>query len=79
MEDTPVGERIGVDDFAYKKRHTYGTVIVNGETHNSITLLDGRDGESMGKWLQNNKHVKVVTRDRASAYASHSGRTASHY
>lgn len=45
MEDTPVGERIGIDNFAYKKRHTYGTVIVNGETHNPITLLDGRDGK----------------------------------
>ena len=42
---------------------------MNGETHNPITLLDGRDGESLRKWLQNNKHVKVVTRDRASAYA----------
>lgn len=69
MEDTPVGDRIGIDDFAYKKRHTYGTVIVDGETHIPITLLDRRDGESLRKWLQNNKHIKVVTRDRASAYA----------
>lgn len=44
MEDTPVGERIGIDDFAYKKRHIYGTVIVNVETHSPITLLNGRDG-----------------------------------
>lgn len=69
MEDVPIGEKIGVDDFAYKKRHTYGTVIVDGETHRPITLLDGRNGESLRKWLKNNKHVKVVTRDRASAYA----------
>lgn len=69
MEDIPVGERIGIDDFAYKRRHTYGTVIVDGETHVPITLLDGRNGESLREWLKNNKHDKVVTRDRASAYA----------
>lgn len=69
MENVPVGERIGIDDFAYKKRHTYGTIIVDGETHSPITLLDGRDGASLREWLKNNKHVKVITRDRASAYA----------
>lgn len=31
-------------------------------------LLCWVDGESLRKWLQNNKHVKAVTRDRASAY-----------
>lgn len=64
-----IGDVIGIDDFAYKKRNTYGTIIVNERTHEPITLLDGRDGESLRKWLKNNKQVKVITRDRASAYA----------
>ena len=63
------GSVIGIDDFAFKKRHTYGTIIVDEETHNPITLLDGRDGDALRKWLKNNKHIKVITRDRASAYA----------
>ena len=41
-----VGDVIGVDDFAYKKRNTYGTIIVDKKSHNPITLLDGRDGET---------------------------------
>ncbi len=61
---------IGVDDWAYKKGHTYGTVICDGVTHNPITILDGRDGTELKKWLENNKHIKTVTRDRAGAYAS---------
>lgn len=64
-----VGDVIGVDDFAYKKRHTYGTIIVNEKTHEPITLLDGRNGDTLRDWLKNNKNIKVVTRDRASAYA----------
>lgn len=31
--------------------------------------MDGRDGESLRAWLKDNKNIKVVTRDRASAYA----------
>ena len=64
-----VGDVIGVDDFAYKKRHTYGTIIVNKENHEPISLLNGRNGDALRNWLQNNKHIKVVTRDRESAYA----------
>jgi transposase len=61
---------IGVDDWAYKKGSTYGTIIVDGRTHKPIDLLDGRDGKTLKEWLRNNKQVKIVTRDRASAYAS---------
>lgn len=31
--------------------------------------MEGRDGETLRKWLKENKHIKVITRDRASAYA----------
>lgn len=69
-QETPTcGSFIGVDDFAYKKRHIYGTVIVDGETHNPVAILDGRNGETLKEWLKKNKQVKTVTRDRASAYA----------
>ena len=64
------GSAIGVDDFAFKKRHTYGTIIVDEATHKPVAILDGRDGETLKEWLNKNKHVRTVTRDRASAYAS---------
>lgn len=64
------GSAIGVDDFAFKKRHTYGTVIVDQATHRPVAVLDGRDGMTLKEWLKNNKHIKTVTRDRASAYSS---------
>lgn len=63
------GSTIGVDDFAYKKRHTYGTIIVDEETRRPVAVLDGRDGTTLKEWLQKNKQVRTVTRDRASAYA----------
>lgn len=63
------GSTIGIDDFAFKKRHTYGTIIVDEGTHEPIAVLEGRDGRSLKEWLKQNQHVTTVTRDRASAYA----------
>lgn len=63
------GSVIGVDDFSYKKRHTYGTIIVDEGTHKPIAILDGRDGKTLKTWLKSNQHVRTITRDRASAYA----------
>lgn len=39
-------------------------------THRPVAILDGRDGMTLKEWLKNNKHIKTVTRDRASAYSS---------
>lgn len=63
------GDCIGVDDFAFKKGQTYGTIVVDGKTHVPLAILEGRDGSSLKEWLARNRHVTMVTRDRASAYA----------
>ena len=63
------GSVIGVDDFAFKKRQTYGTVIVDEGTHKPVAVLEGRDVNTLKEWLKQNKQVTTVTRDRASAYA----------
>ena len=62
-------EKIGADDFAYCKGQSYCTIVCDGNTHDPVAVLEGRDGNTLREWLRNNKHVKVVTRDRASAYA----------
>lgn len=63
------GAVVGIDDFAFKKRQTYGTIIVDEETHRPVAVLNGRDGQTLKAWLRENRHVTTVTRDRASAYA----------
>lgn len=63
------GSSVGIDDFAFKKRNTYGTIIVDEATHTPVAVLEGRDGGSLKEWLRKNQHVTTVTRDRASAYA----------
>jgi len=68
--DLPPVKGIGVDDWAYRKRHTYGTIIVDLETHQPLELLEGRDGKTFKIWLQQHPDITMVARDRASTYAS---------
>ncbi|WP_423055702.1 ISL3 family transposase [Acetobacterium carbinolicum] len=60
---------MGVDDFVFKKRSRYGTVIVDEATHKPVAILGGRDSNTLKAWLQQNRQVRRITRDRAGAYA----------
>jgi predicted transcriptional regulator len=61
---------LGIDDWAYRKGLTYGTILVNIETGQVIDVLAGRDANSLKKWLVKHPEIKIVTRDRASSYSS---------
>lgn len=68
--DDPDVEEIGVDDVAIRKGRTYATAIYDLKDHHLIALLDGRDGAPLKEWLASHNKVRLVARDRASAYAS---------
>nr|WP_278321597.1 hypothetical protein [Clostridium amylolyticum] len=59
-----------MDDFAMKKRHIYGTVMIDTETKKIINLLDSRDLDDVVKWLKTYLNLKIVSRDRSLTYAA---------
>jgi transposase len=61
---------VGIDDWAKRKGHTYGTIVVDLDRHCPVDLLEDRTAETVAIWLQAHPEVKVVARDRAEAYAS---------
>lgn len=59
---------VGIDDFAFKKGHSYGTIICDLVTHRPIDLLPSRETGAVLEWLEQNPHVKLVSRDRFAPY-----------
>lgn len=59
---------LGVDDFAFCKRHTYGTILVDLEQSRPIALLKDRESETLSAWLQTHPGVKTVSPCRSKAY-----------
>jgi transposase len=60
---------LGVDDWAWRKRQRYGTILMDLEQSRIVDLLPVRSAESLAAWLRLHPEVEVITRDRSSLYA----------
>ena len=62
-------ERICIDDFALKKRHRYGTIIIDIDTKRIVDVFESREKEDVAMQLSAYPNVQVVSRDGSAQYA----------
>lgn len=62
-------QNLGVDDWAWRKQQSYGTILVNLDLHRVIDLLPDRSSESFEEWLRQHPEIVTISRDRCGLYA----------
>jgi transposase len=68
-EEPAVVRAVGLDDWAWRKGHRYGTIVVDLERHKVVDLLPDREADTVAQWLAEHPEIEVVSRDRGAAYA----------
>jgi transposase len=68
-EQVPTPRVLGVDDFSFCKRKTYGTILLDLERRIPIDLLPDREAATLEKWLKEHAGVEIISRDRGGPYA----------
>lgn len=61
-----------IDDFALKKRHNYGTVMIDIETHKIIDMIKSRQEDDVTEWLKTYPNLEIISRDGGIMYKSSS-------
>ena len=60
---------VGIDDWAWKRNHRYGTLLCDLERRRTIALLPDREPATAEAWLARQPQICLVARDRGGGYA----------
>jgi len=61
---------IGIDDWAYRRNHRYGTIICDLERRRVVALLPNREQATAEAWLRQHPGISIVSRDRGGGYGT---------
>jgi transposase len=62
--------QLGIDDFSFRRGRTFGTILVDLQSHQVIDLLPDRSVDTVSAWMRMHPEIRLVSRDRGGDYAS---------
>jgi transposase len=62
-------QAVGIDEWAWRRGHRYGTILVDLASHRLVDLLPDRSAAIVAAWLAQHPSITVVSRDRSRLYA----------
>jgi transposase len=65
----PTPRVLGVDDFCFCRRRSYGAILIDLERRVPIDLLPDREAETFKKWRLSHTGVEIISRDRGGSFA----------
>jgi transposase len=68
--------QLGIDDFSFRRGRTFGTILVDLQSHHAIDLLPDRSVETVSAWMRAHPEIRLVSRDRGGDYASAAAKAA---
>jgi Transposase len=61
-------QKVGIDEWAWKKGQHYGTILVDLEKRRVVQLLADRSVETSQAWLRKHPEIDLVSRDRGKLF-----------
>ena len=75
-EARPASRVIGIDDWAWKRGHRYGSIVCDLERREIVDVLPDREAATVEAWLADHPEVEIVSRDRGGGYGQAVARAA---
>ena len=69
---------IGIDDWAFRRNHRYGTLVCDLERRRVVALLPDRERATIGAWLSAHPEIAIVARDRGGGYGEAAAKVLPH-
>ena len=69
---------IGIDDWAFRRNHRYGTIICDLQRRRVVALLPDRERATIEAWLADRPEIEIVSRDRGGGYGEATAKALPH-